>query len=292
MKLTRYGEVKKTLWLILFANLIVAAVKIGVGSLIQSTSLTADGFHSLSDGTSNVIGLIGVQFASKPEDKDHPYGHTKFETMAGLAIGGMLLAIGIKLIFGSIDRLLNPVTPEVTLVSLISLLVTLMVNVWVARYEFNRGKVLQSEILISDSMHTRSDIFVSIGVLFTLICVKLGLPPVIDALASLVVAAFILYASYEIIMTAVHVLSDRAVVDTEKIQQIAMSFPQVKDSHRIRSRGTQSDTHVDMHIMMEPNLSVEEAHQLIHDIEDKVQQELGEQVQVIVHIEPYYQEDV
>lgn len=288
VELTRYGQVKKTLWMILVANMLVAVLKIGIGSLIQSTSLTADGYHSLSDGTSNIIGLIGVHFASKPEDEDHPYGHMKFETLAGLAIGGMLCVIGIQIIISALERFFNPVVPEVTWVSLISLLVTLAVNIFVAQYELRRGKALQSEILISDSMHTRSDIYVSIGVLFTLICVKLGLPPVIDSIASVVVAAFILHAAYEIFMTAVHILCDRAVVDTEKIREIAMSFQQVKDSHRIRSRGTQSDIHVDMHIMIEPEVSVEDAHKLIHDIEDKVREELGKQVQVIVHIEPFY----
>lgn len=292
MELARYRQVQKTLWLILFANMLVAALKIVVGTTIQSSSLLADGFHSLSDGTSNIIGLIGIHFAAKPEDEDHPYGHMKFETLAGLAIGGMLFVIGVRIIFDALGRLIHPVMPEVTPVSLISLLVTLAVNIFVARYESNKGRMLQSDILIADSTHTRSDVFVSIGVLFTLICVKLGLPPVIDAVASLVVAGFILHAAYEIFMAAVHILCDRAVVDTEKIREIAMSFQQVKDSYRIRSRGTQSDIHVDMHIMVEPEINVEDAHKLIHDIEDKVRLELGGQVQVSVHIEPFYDRTV
>lgn len=282
-----YIKVKKVLWVILFANFGVAGLKLIVGTLIKSASMTADGFHSLSDGSSNIVGLIGIRLASKPVDEDHPYGHKKFETLTGLFISGMLFFIGGKIIVDATDRFMNPILPQITIESLVALLVTLGINIFVCVYEYNKGQKLGSQILISDSMHTRSDIYVSVGVLVTLIGIKLGLPPIIDPIASLIVSGFIIFAAYEIFKDNSSVLVDKVAVDTEKIKNIALSFEQVKDTHNIRSRGSKNDLHIDMHIMTEPDMSVEESHKLIHNIEEKVREEINNNVQVIAHIEPY-----
>ncbi|NMB28065.1 MAG: cation transporter [Tissierellia bacterium] len=282
-----FNKVKQVLWIILFANLAVAVLKIIIGTIIKSTSMTADGFHSLTDGSSNIVGLIGIQLASKPVDEDHPYGHRKFEMLAGLFIAGMLFVIGGRIIINAIDRLRNPVLPNVTIESLVILLLTLCINIFVSTFEYRKGKKLNSQILISDSMHTRSDIYVSIGVLATLIGIKMGLPHVIDPIASFIVAGFIFNAAYEIFKDNSDILVDKVVVDTDKIRSIVLSFEQVKDAHNIRSRGSENDLHIDMHIMTEPNLSVEESHELIHSIEERIRNDINKNVQVIVHIEPF-----
>ncbi len=288
MKNIKFRKVKMVLLAILFANLAVAALKIIIGSSIHSASMTADGFHSLTDGSSNIIGLIGVYFASKPRDENHPYGHGKIETLSGLVIAGMLLILGGKTIMDAIHRFFDPMTLQISSESLIVLVVTLLVNIFVSAYEYNQGKKLNSTILISDSLHTRSDIFVSLGVLITLACIKLGLPPIIDPIASLIVSGFILHASWEIFQSVSGVLVDRAVVCTEKIKEIIMEFDKVKNVHDIRSRGTGDDLYIDMHVMTEPDMSVEQSHTLTHEIEDKIQEEVSDKAQVIVHLEPYY----
>ncbi|RCX12975.1 cation diffusion facilitator family transporter [Anaerobacterium chartisolvens] len=282
-----YKRVQRILGIILVANLGVAVLKIIFGTIIQSSSMTADGFHSLTDGASNIVGLLGIWFASKPVDLEHPYGHKKFETLAGLFIGGMLFAIGIKVIIDAFERFINPVSPQISTESLIVLIFTLCINIFVCRFEYKKGKSLSSQILISDSMHTRSDIYVSLGVLVTLICIKMGLPSFIDPLASLVVSGFIIHAGYEIFKYTSDILVDKAVIDPDKLKQIALSFESVRDAHRIRSRGNENEFHVDMHIMTDPHMSVEMSHALIHNIEKKIQSELSCNVQVIIHIEPY-----
>lgn len=283
-----YKKVKQVLWIILFANIGVAILKIAIGSIIKSASMTADGFHSISDGTSNIVGLIGVSIASKPKDKEHPYGHKKFEVISGLFIGAMLLFIGGKIIFEGILKFQNPVEPTITIGSLIVLILTLIINVFVCTYEYRIGKKLNSYILISDSLHTKSDIFVSIGVLLTLVGVRLGLPAIVDPIASLVVAGFILHASYEIFKSTIDVLVDKAIVDEEAIKDILKSFNEIKDVHNIRSRGSESDVHIDMHIMVEPNITVEKSHKLNHDIEASIRKDINKSAQVIIHIEPFY----
>ncbi|MGL5694948.1 MAG: cation diffusion facilitator family transporter, partial [Peptostreptococcaceae bacterium] len=164
------------------------------------------------------------------------------------------------------------------------------INIFVSTYEYRVGKKLNSYILVSDSLHTKSDIFVSIGVLFTLVGVKFGLPIIIDPIASMVVAGFILFASYEIFKSTIGVLVDSAIIDEEEIRELIKDFPQIKCIHNIRSRGSEDNAHVDMHVMVDPKTSVEDAHYLNHNIEKLIREKINKSADVIVHIEPYYEE--
>lgn len=285
--ISRFNKVRQILRVILFVNLTVAAVKIVMGILIQSSSMTADGFHSLTDGSSNIIGLIGIRLASRPIDEDHPYGHKKFETLAGLLISGILFALSGRIAVEAVQKIIQPVIPQITMESLILLLATLVINILVSTIEYRKGKVLGSQILISDSLHTRSDIIISLGVLAALTGIRLGLPPIIDPIVSLIVAGFIVHAAYEIFRLNRDVLVDKAVVDAEKIRTITMGFQEVMDTHLIRSRGDEHALFIDMHIMTKPELSIEHSHQLIHDIENQIRKEINENVQLTAHLEPY-----
>ena len=281
-------QVKRVLWVILFANLAVAGVKIIAGELIASASLTADGFHSLTDGISNIVGLIGIQFAAQPLDGKHPYGHRKYEHLTGLFIGFMLLLIGGFVIHEAFDKFMNPAVPDITTESLVALIGTLFVNLYVCIYEYRQGQKLGSPILVSDSLHTRSDVYVSLSVLATLIGIKFGLPAVIDPIASLVVAAFILHAAAEIIRSTSDVLVDKAVVtDTELIREIAFSFPEVKDIHNIRSRGSEQELYIDMHLLVDPTMELATSHRLSHEIEREIRRRLQAGAHVMIHMEPF-----
>lgn len=287
MKKTNYKKVQTVLFVILIANLVVAVLKIAVGTIINSASMTADGFHSLSDGSSNIVGLIGITLAAKPRDEDHPYGHSKFETLASLFICAMLFVVAGKVIIDAIVKFQNPVPLDIPFISLLVMIFTLIVNLFVTTIEYKQGKKLQSQILISDSMHTRSDIYVSIGVLVTLVGVKLGLPPVIDPIASLVVSGFIIHAGYEIFRESRNVLVDRAVVDKEEITKLILMFKQVRGVHNIRSRGSRSHIHIDLHLLVDPHMKVEDSHELEHQIEDAVKKSLYPNAEVLAHVEPF-----
>lgn len=282
-----YKKVKQVLWIILFANFAVALLKIIIGNQIKSYSMTADGFHSLSDGASNIVGLIGIFFASKPKDKNHPYGHKKFEIITSLFISGMLFVIAIKIILSAVLRIANPVVPAITIESLIALIITLFINIFVCMYEYRIGTKLNSYVLISDSLHT-SDIFVSLGVLVTLVGVKLGFPVIIESIVPIIISAFIIYSAYGIFRPSIGILVDRVAVDEDYIKEIVFEFNEVRDVHNIRSRGSKSSIYIDMHVMVDPFISVEQSHDLTHKIEKQIQEEINENAQVIVHIEPFY----
>lgn len=285
-----YKKIKSILWIILFANMGTALLKILAGTAISSASLVSDGYHSITDGASNIVGIIGIYFASKPHDKEHPYGHSKFEVITGLFIGMMLLFIAGKVSLETLSSFKNPSPPNVSVESLIALIITLIINVLVSTYEYKKGKELNSHILISDSVHTKSDIFISIGVLVTLVGVKLGLPAIIDPIASLVVAGFVLHAAYEIFKSTIDILVDRATVDDSDIEEILKQYKEVKDFHNIRSRGSEFNIHVDMHIIVDSQMTVEEAHKLSHDIEESIRAITNKHTQVIAHIEPYHED--
>lgn len=289
MSMDAFQKIRFVLWLILLANLSVAITKLVMGFLIRSHSLTADGIHSLTDSSSNIVGLIGIHLASKPIDEDHPYGHKKFETLAALFIAGMLLTLGSQLILTAINRLYHASIPKVTTVSLVALLITLTVNIIVSNVEYRQGKHLLSDILISDACHTRSDVYISLGVLFTLLGIKLGLPPWIDPIASLIVAGLIFHAAYEILSPTLGVLADKAVIDPHVIQAVAYSFDPVKNVHKIRSRGRTDDVQIDLHVMIDPAMSVEASHELTHAIEERLSSQLGGNIQSVIHVEPYYE---
>lgn len=282
-----YKKVKQVLWIILFANFAVALLKIIIGNQIKSYSMTADGFHSLSDGASNIVGLIGIFFASKPKDKNHPYGHKKFEIITSLFISGMLFVIAIKIILSAVLRIANPVVPAITIESLIALIITLFINIFVCMYEYRIGTKLNSYVLISDSLHTRSDIFVSLGVLVTLVGVKLGFPVIIESIVPIIISAFIIYSAYGIFRPSIGILVDRVAVDEDYIKEIVFEFNEVRDVHNIRSRGSKSSIYIDMHVMVDPFISVEQSHDLTHKIEKQIQEEINENAQVIVHIATY-----
>ena len=287
MQTTVIQKTKTVLWIILFANLAVAGVKIVAGQLIQSASLTADGFHSLTDGISNVVGLIGIQFASQPIDEKHPYGHRKYEFLTGLFIGFMLLMIAVLVFHEAMDKFAHPVVPAVTVSSLIALVATLLLNIFVCIYEYRQGQKLGSAILISDSLHTRSDVYVSLSVLCTLVGIRYGLPPIIDPIASLIVAAFILRAAFQIIRSTSEVLVDKAVADSEQIRSITLEFSEVRGVHDIRSRGTEQELFIDMHVLIDPDMGIADSHRLCHAVEQRICQKLHVAARVMIHMEPY-----
>lgn len=284
-------KVKFVLWIILFANLGVAITKMVVGYLINSISLSTDGIHSLSDGLSNVVGLIGVTIASRPVDKEHPYGHKKSEIIASLFIGCMLLLLGLKTLITGFCRFVNPGEISITLISLISLILTIGINIFVTIYERKKGEEYNSFILISDSIHTKSDILISVGVLISLIGIRMGLPQIIDPIISIIISLFILRASYEIFKESVGILLDKAMIGEEKIIEILNTFSEIKNIHNIRSRGVENDIYVDMHIMIDANTSTEDAHKLSHNIEREIKNNINSNCQVIIHIEPYHKDE-
>ncbi len=282
---TRYYTIRNVLLGILLLNWGVALTKLLYGRYIGSASMVAYGFHSLSDGASNVIGLIAISISIRPADVNHPYGHKKFESFASIAIALLLFIVSIDILRGAIGRLSKPVIPEVTPTSFIVMAIVLLVNIIVVSFETRIGRRLNSDILTSDALHTLSDIFVSISVVITLIAVRLGVIW-LDVVATMIIAGLILKSGIEILLRSSDVLCDRVIVDPAVITDIVLSIPEVKGCHKIRTRGRKDDIHIDLHLLVANNMDVQNAHIVASQVENTLKKNIPGISDVVVHIEP------
>ncbi|MFA5334399.1 MAG: cation diffusion facilitator family transporter [Candidatus Omnitrophota bacterium] len=287
MSSNKFSQIRRLLIIILVLNWGVALAKIVWGHLTQSASMFADGIHSLSDGTSNIIGLIGIGVAARPRDVGHPYGHRKYETLASMAIAVALFLVAFRLLGDSVHKLINQelINPQANLLSFIVMGVTLAVNIGVMRYERKKGKELNSDFLVADAMHTGSDILASVMVIVSLVSVRLGLP-IIDVIAGMVISLLIGYVGVGILMDSSRVLTDYAVINSQEITEALCEMKEVIGCHRIRTRGRTDDVHVDLHITVDRNMSVGKAHDLSTAIEKRIREKFPGVTDVMVHIEP------
>ena len=284
--MSRLTQVRKVLLYTLLLNIIVAFAKVIYGFSIDSISMLSDGFHSFFDGTSNIIGLVGIWIASHPPDENHPYGHRKFETLATIAIAVLIFAAGVEILRETFNRLQSPGHINVTWMSFLIMAVTLSVNFSVMSYETRKGRELKSDFLIADALHTRSDIYISLSVIVSLVAAKAGYP-IVDVIAALLIVFFIVKMGFTILKSAASVLTDEACIDPDEIKEVAKSIVGVMDCHGIRSRGNESLVNIDLHVQVDPELKIGDAHEVAHSVEDKIKKRFPEVVDVVIHIEPY-----
>ena len=281
-----YNRIRFTLILVLILNWAVACAKVIYGLLSHCASMTADGFHSLSDGASNIIGLVGIRLASQPKDIDHPYGHKKYETFFSLGIAMLLFIISISLIHQALERFRNPVAPQVDIKSFTIMTITMIINILVMNYEYRQGKRLKSDILTSDAMHTKADIFTSLSVIIALIVIKLGYP-VFDPIATIFISLFIAYSGFNIVRHSSAILCDTAaILDDKRIVDIVLGVKGVKTCHKIRTRGRPDDIYIDLHVQVSPDMHVDNAHKISYAIEEAIKKGIPEVTDVVVHVEP------
>jgi cation diffusion facilitator family transporter len=280
-----YTTVKRVLLLVLVLNLAVSLAKLLYGWYTNSLSMVSDGFHSLFDATSNVIGVVGIILASRPPDPSHPYGHSKFETFSSLGIAVLLFVTCFEILQSAWGQFLNPTVPDITILSFLVMGVTIAVNITVSWYENRKGQELGSSILISDSLHTRSDIYSSLVVIGGFVLIKLGFN-LADPIISLLIVVLIARMGLKIIKQSSDVLLDRAPLSEELIREVVCQLEEVKDCHRIRSRGVASQIYVDLHITLDACYSANQAHRIAHQAEDKLKTNIPGVKDVVVHVDP------
>lgn len=282
----RHRQIRTVLWLVLALNLAVAVAKLAYGIVSHSAAMEADGFHSLFDGASNVIGLVGLWFAARPADEEHPYGHAKFETFAAALIGVMLALAGYTVGKGAIDSLFGRGVPtEVTTASFAIMIGTLAINVFVTTWERRAGRRLGSEILVADASHTLSDVLVSSGVIVSLVLVKSGFEQA-DGAVAILVALAIFRTAWGIFRGVLHTLGDAARLPADEVAAVAATVPGVVSCHGVRTRGPASQVYVDLHVQVDPGTTVEHGHAIAHAVETALRHEYGQITDVVVHLEP------
>ena len=283
----RLGAIKRMLWIILVLNVAVALAKLGWGTVTKSSAMQADGFHSMFDGAGNIVGLIGMGFASRPADRDHPYGHSKFETYASAIIGAMLLfaayRIGSEAIAGIVG---NAPAPTVDTMSFVVMVGTLSVNLGVTWWEHAVGKKLGSSILVADASHTASDALVSVGVIIGLVLVRLGVPKA-DPVVALFVTVAIVFTAWNVFKQASATLSDSARMPADEICEVALAVPGVLGCHHIRTRGSEAEVLVDLHVQVAPHITVCAGHEIAESVERTLAEHFPQISDVLAHLEPF-----
>jgi len=282
----RYAAVSRVLLQVLALNLAVALAKIVFGYASGAISILSDGFHSLTDAASNVVGLVGIRAARQPPDADHPYGHRKYETVAAAVVTVFLLLVVIEVLRNAINNLTGRSAPhEITMASFVVMIVTVIVNLTVVAYESREGQRLSSEVLLADATQTRADVWSSLTVIAALAGVRAGLP-ILDPLAALVVAGFIGSSGFQIATATTMILSDRIVIAESDIEQIVMSVPQVLGCHHIRTRGSADHVFLDLHVWLPAAMPLTDAHHYSHVVKDRLMERYPEIVDAVIHIEP------
>lgn len=281
--------ITRVLVITLLLNLGVALAKLAYGYASGTMSVLADGFHSLMDGTSNVIGLVAIRFAYNPPDQAHRYGHRKAEILAALMIAVLLAITCLEILKELVTRIFTPAVPQIGGGGFLLLLTGLGINFFVVWYEKRAGKQLKSHLLLSDAEHTRSDLLVTISVLCSMGAITQGWY-MLDYLVSLGIAVVIGRMAWRLFRENIDILMDRSPVDCEQIQALVQTYAGVENCHQVRAHGSPDEVFLELHIWVDPNLRVYEAHRLSHEVKALLIQARPELADVTIHIEPAAQE--
>ncbi len=277
-------ETKNVLWMIFFFNLLVLIIKIFAGIITRSLSILGDAAHSAADTLNNLVGLVVLKFASEPPDKEHPYGHGKYETLAAFAIIVFLAIACVEIVHGSFNRLIHPVKLPLFKNEVVWLLIiTLIINLFVWLYERQKGKQLKSDLLIADSSHTGSDVLITLSVLASQFFIAKGMY-LIDPIVAILITGFIAKAGYEIVTSTVPILVDEAWLDPKLVSETVMSVKDVIDCYDIYSRRGPYSAFIECKIKVVPK-DLYTAHQVADKVEDKLKNDYGN-CKVTVHVEP------
>lgn len=280
-------QVRRVFIITLVLNLAVAAGKIIVGAISGALAITADGFHSLIDGTSNVVALVANRIADQPPDDEHPYGHRRFETLAALLIGAFLILVAWEIATGVIDRLRGEAELSLTPLAFVVLAVTLVVNIGVSTYQIREGKRLNSELLLADAANTSADVFVTLSVLLSMIVVSISGWVWVDLVAAAAVVVLIGRAALRILRQTGSVLVDTAPYAPEYLIELIEAVPSVSGVAHVRSRGPADSVIIDVEVHVPPEMTAGQTEAISQAIRAHLQSHLPGVTEVSVRFTPH-----
>lgn len=284
----------KITWVGLWINVVLTILKLIAGFFGKSSAMIADAIHSLSDFITDLVVIVSFKIVKKPIDDSHDYGHGKFETLASFLVGLALVVVAIGIFWAGLDKVLAAYHGEKLeqpgVVSLIAAALSIVVKEWLYRYQVGIGKNINSQAVIANAWHHRSDAFSSIGTLVGIGgAIVLGNHyAVLDPIAAMVVSVFILKVAYQITLFSVNELLEIALPKEEKnkIIQYVLSVPGAENPHRLRTRKIGSYFAIEMHIEVERHLTLLQAHAIADNVENLLREKLGFETIVTVHVDP------
>lgn len=276
-------------------NVVLLILKFAAGILGHSAAMIADAIHSLTDFATDAVVLVCVTLGSKPVDKSHDYGHGKFETLATAVIALALLAVGVMICYSGVVKtygamVLGETLEQPGMVALIAAVVSIVLKEWAFRFTARVGRRCDSQAVMANAWHHRSDALSSVGTMFG-IGGAIFLGPhwaVLDPLAAIVVSVFIVRASLGLIKQAVDELTDASLPEAteNEIMEIAGKEEGVQEIHNLRTRRIGNSIAIDMHVRMLGSTTLFDAHQRATNIEHRLKDRYGKGTYVNVHLEP------
>lgn len=270
----------------IFCNVILFGVKFLLGTLTASVAVTADAVNNLSDASSGIISLLGFKMASRPADEEHPYGHARYEYLAGLTVTVMILVIGIELLKSSVLKVLHPEPVEFRVVSVVVLAAAIVVKLWMALFNRNLGKEINSQTLLTTAADSRNDVISTGAVLLAAVLSRIS-GVELDGYMGILVALFILYSGLGLIRETLDPLLGKAPDAglVEEIQQKIMTYPGVLGTHdlMIHDYGP-GRQFASVHVEVAAEEDVIKSHDVIDNIERDFYKEMN--LHLVVHMDP------
>ena len=290
----REKEIFKVTWIGSIVNFLLLVFKFVAGIVGHSAAMVADAVHSLSDFVTDIIVIVFVRISGKPEDEGHDYGHGKYETLATAIIGLILFLVGIGILFNGAKSVIACIGGETlaapSMLALVAAGLSILLKELVYRYTIHESKRLNSQAMVANAWHHRSDAFSSIGTLVGIggaICLGERWR-ILDPLAAIVVSIFIMRVAVQLLKPCVDELLEHSLpAETEnRILEIIRSFPEVSEPHHLRTRRIGNHLAIEVHIRMNGNTPLVEAHALASHIEQKLKDEYGVETHIGIHMEP------
>lgn len=282
-------------WVGFFINLVLSVLKIIAGITSRSAAMIADGVHSFSDFITDAFVLIFIRISGKERDQDHHYGHGKYETFATLLISIALLLVGIGIFWNGVTMVMDVLNgkelQQPGIVALIAAIVSILVKEALYWFTAIKGKKIESQAVIANAWHHRSDAFSSIGTALGIAgAIFLGTNwRILDPLAGMIVSIFILKVAFDLGKPSMHELLEQSLPEStlQEISKLVEAHPEVIFQHNLKTRRIGNIIAIDIHIKLDKNISFVHSHDVATEIEKSLRKKYGERTVTNIHTEPY-----
>ena len=279
---------KKAARVAIIANCILTVLNIAVGMIAGSYALVSEGAHTLSDVATSVIAYIGFYIGQKPADEEHPIGHGRAEAISGLVIVIFLVVVSWEIMQGAVEKILNPslITVPSTLAAIMAV-IGILVNLKVSDYIINLGKQIKSPAIVADGKHQRTDIFSSIAILVGIVVSNIGFP-ILDPIIALIIGGLILKTAYGIAKDNINNIMGKVPSQEfiNKIKTVAEETPDAENAHNIKVDYLGAYATVTLHIELDGNMTLNESHEIVHQVQNNIINKIPEVKYVMVHACP------
>ncbi len=287
MDVTIADRKKRAATLSIVVNVLLLALKAVVGVLTGSVALWASAADSLLDLSASAFAYAGVRIGSRPPDDTHAYGHEKFESLSSLVQLGLLFVTVGVIGAEAWDRLTGEASVSTPAYGIGVIVISLAVDLWISRYLARAARETGSQALEADALHFATDVWSNIAVIVGLLAVSFGFP-IADPLAAFVVAGLVAVTAIGLLRETAGVLTDQAppMETVEQLRAAIESFPDVHDHHTLRARMVGSRIFLDVCVELDPELSFQKAHDLSHEMQDRLREAVPDVADAVIHFEP------